>query len=393
MTTIDFVLDGKSEPATVTYRPWGVRALKLRVTSGQETAVLRIRPRGIQQADLDLGIFRAQADDSSAFIISWGGGHEPGPCLKATDFLLAFERCAPLEPEDVSLIYFNLDHVGPDLPDSATVTIEAFNEKSGAVVASLPITLQRPPEYENTVARFVPSAANLWQPQGTLVARYEPRWWPRPAVAYTPLANCPLQVRVADARLLVEWDGTVVGQITDHTKPSVLQPETMRFELFDFDAYHLALRIWFFWLDTRIGGGHEVPDAERFDLLLRKQDGYVTLACTDMHWRETWGQIDGAPMRATLGMSQAAKLKILTEGVEKITGIFKREKGQDHEGVFSPVDGPSPLIPKQAERLGKGEFTTRGKGAEAHLPVLENVLPQKSAENTRKMVSSDVRLG
>lgn len=393
MTTIDFVLDGEPVPATVTYRPFGVRALKLRVTSGVKTAVLRIRPRGIQQADMDLGIFRAQADDSSAFVISWGGGHEPGPCLKATDFLLAFERCAPLEPGDVSLIYFNLDHVGPDLPDTAVVTIEAFDEKSGVVVAALPITLQKPPQYDGNAVRFISPAFNLWQTQGTEVARYEPRWWPRETITYVPLANCPLQLRVEGAKLLVEWDGNVVGQITDHTKPSVLQPETMRFGLFDFDAYHLALRIWFFWLDTRIGGSHEVPDAERFDLLLRKQDGYVTLACTDMHWRELWGQIDGAPMRATLGMSQAAKLKILTEGLTKVTGIFKREKGKDHTGVFSPVDGPAPVVPKQAERLGQGEFVTRGKGAEAHLPVLENVLPQKSDEVTRKMVSSDVRLG
>ncbi len=392
MTVIEFPLDQEPVLTKVTYRPWGVRALKLKVTTKSKTNPLRIRPKGVKQSEAKAGIFRASADDSEAFIISWGGGHEPGPCLKAEDFLMAFERCVALEPNDVSMIYFNLDHVGPDVPDETMVTIEAFDEKTGDVVAALPITIQKPEGYSEDVMRFMEASTGVWQPLGSKVVRDEPRWWPKETIDYLPVTAYPLQVQVEGTKLLVEWDGKLVGQITDHTKPSVLQPETMRLELFDFDRHHLALRTWFFWLDTNIGGGHEVPDAERFDMLLRKQDGYVTLACTDMHWRETWGQIDGAPMRATLGMSRAAKLKILTEGVEKITGIFKREKGKDHEGVYSPVDGPAPLIPKQAERLGKGDFATRGKGAEAHLPVLENVVEQSEA-TMRKMVSSDVRLG
>jgi len=199
-------------------------------------------------------------------------------------------------------------------------------------------------------------------------------------------------VRVDGVNLRVEWGDKVVAKITDHTNPSVLKPESMRLELFDFDRNHLALRAWFFWLDTNIGSGHEVPDAERFDMLLRKNDGYVTLACTDMHWREMWAQIDGAPMQATLGMSRAAKLKLLTEGLEKVKAIFTGKKEADHEGVFSPVDGPEPLVPKQAARLGGGDFATRGKGAEAHLPTIVNVVEQSDA-TTLKMVSSDVRLG
>ncbi|MCB8923084.1 MAG: hypothetical protein H6662_15970 [Ardenticatenaceae bacterium] len=388
---ITFPLDREPDGATLVYRPWGVRAIKLLVTSEVETAVLRIRPRAIKQTEADAGIFRASADDSDAFVISWGGGHEPGPCLKAEDYLVAFERCAALQPGDTSLIYFNLDHIGPDLPGEATVTIEAYDEKMGEVKATLPIRLQKPPAYNDSVVQFIQNGA-VWQPQGTQVASYEPRWWPRPAVDYVPLATYPLQVRLDGKRLLVEWGGKTVAQITDHTDPTVLLPQSMRLELFEFDRSHLALRAWFFWLDKNIGSGHEVPDAERFDMLLRKQDGYVTLACTDMHWREMWAQIDGAPMEATLGMSRAAKLKLLTEGIAKVKAFFTGEKEADHDGVFSPVDGPAPLIPKQAARLGGGDFATRGKGAEAHLPTIINVVEQSDA-TTLKMVSSDVRLG
>lgn len=400
MTTILFPLDEAAPAAVLTYRPWGTRTLKVRVTdvNGRfANRPLRIRPRlnDKAQAEAQTGIFRAYPDDSDAFVISWGGGHEPGPCLKAEDYLLAFERCVPLQTDDSSLIYFNLAHHGPDVPERATVTLEvfAYDEKRKQVqevVATRTIALQRPAAYPNDAVHFV-QADGAWQPAGAQVPAYDPRWWPRD-VTYGALADYPLRVQVAGDALRVLWGETAVGIITDHTKPSIFQPETMMLELFDFDQWHLALRLWFFWQDVNIGGGHEVPDAERFDLLLRKKDGFVTLACTDMHWREVWAQIDGAPLRATLGLSNAAKLKLLAEGIEKIAHMFKREHGEDHEGVYSPVDGPRPLIPRQAERLGQGEFTTRGKGAEAHIPMLENVVKQ-SDDITKKMVSSDVRLG
>ncbi|MCZ7669031.1 MAG: hypothetical protein M5U34_18485 [Chloroflexi bacterium] len=62
-------------------------------------------------------------------------------------------------------------------------------------------------------------------------------------------------------------------------------------------------------------GRHEVPDAERFDLLLRPGDGLVTLACTDLHWREMWGQTIAPPLEATVGLNWRQKAVL---GKEKI---------------------------------------------------------------------------
>ena len=302
---------------------------------------------------------------------------------------MAFERCVALEAGDKSVLYFNLSHQGPAVPAQATVTLQAYEEDSGRIFAELAIRLQPPPGYGDDVVRFTAGADGTWSYAGDRVAAYDPRWWPR-ELAYVPLTAVPLQLQVDDNTLNVRWGGETVAAITDHTKPSVLTPASMAFELSDFDQWHLALRVWFFWLDTRIGGGHEVPDAERFDMLLRKKDGFITLACTDMHWREMWAQIDGAPMRATLGLSGSAKLKLVTEGVHKVAAMFKREKGEDHSEVYDPV---AALIPRQAQRLGQvDKFDKRGKGLEAHIPTIENVVPQSEGTLAR-MTSSDVRLG
>ncbi|MCZ7669026.1 MAG: hypothetical protein M5U34_18460 [Chloroflexi bacterium] len=59
-----------------------------------------------------------------------------------------------MEPEEVNYLYFNLHHVGPDLPATATLTLEAFDEASGQVVAVLPIRLERAATLPTDIARL-----------------------------------------------------------------------------------------------------------------------------------------------------------------------------------------------------------------------------------------------
>lgn len=96
--TISFPLDEQPGASQLVYRPWGTRILKLSVSTRSVTPALRIRPSTIRPEDTNNQIYRAYADDSDAFIISWGGGHEPGPCLKSKDILHAFEQCTEMEP-------------------------------------------------------------------------------------------------------------------------------------------------------------------------------------------------------------------------------------------------------------------------------------------------------
>lgn len=392
--TISFPLDQVLGAAELVYRPWGTRILKLSVSTSSIAPALRIRPSTIHPSDTANQIYRAYADDSDAFIISWGGGHEPGPCLKSKDILHAFEQCTEMEPGDSSMIFFNVTHIGPDVPEAATVTIEAYNEESGAVFAALPVTLQKPESYPDGAIRFEETAVNTWQPKGNMLAQYDPRWWPKD-VTYVSAGELPLSIERQDTTLIIKWQGETSATITDDTKPSILDMDGVAFELFHFDEWHIALRVWFFWLDAKVGGGffigrHEVPDAERFDMLIRRADGYVTLACTDLHWREVWGEATSSPLKATLGLGREAKLKLAEEEMGKLFDTWKGEKQLDHDRIYNPMR----FIERLAEERGKEQAgIQRAKGTEAHLPMLHNVEQRYEEGKPPRMTSSDVRLG
>ncbi len=389
--TIPFPLDEPAQPAALTYRPWGTRALKLHIkTKTAITEPLRIRPQGVRPEEAEKGISRAYADDSDSFVLSWGGGHEPGPCLKSKDFLKALENCVALDAGDESVIFFNVTHVGPDVPETAVVTIIAFNEKTpDDPFATLQVTLKKAADYTDEAIQLVETAVDRWQPQGSRIATYDPRWWPK-AFTYQPEQAWPLAVVRQDNALLVQWDGKTVASITDHTDPTILDMDAVKMELFRYDQWHLALRIWFFWLDTNIGGGffvgrHEVPDAERFDMLIRAADGRVTLACTDLHWREVWGEIEGEPMRATIGLTREVKLKLAKEEMGKLFKIWENDAPDDDSQVYDPNED---WVPRIAKKHGQA-ITTKAKGTEAHLPTIHNF----SQSNGKRFTSSDVRHG
>ncbi len=390
--SLNFQLDQPNQGATYTYRPWGTSTLKIQVSTSSTMPPLRIRPKNRHSAEAEAGLFRGFADDSDAFVVSWGGGNEPGPCTKAEDLLVAFEKCVELTPEDSSVIFFNLRHVGPDVPESVTLTLQAYDEESGGVKATFPITVNRAPAYHEDAVQLAETAKGVWEPQGKSLPTYDPRWWPQ-AVEYVPVGELPLTIQHSSDRLHIHWDNKVAAVITDHTEPSILDLGDISFELFQFDEWHIALRIWFFWLDKNIGkdffvGRHEVPDAERFDLLIRRNDGATTLACTDLHWRETWGQVKkGEPLEATLGLSAETKIKLAKEAWGK---LFKRDEEVDHKRPYSPLK----YIHRLAETLGKEAVSSvRAKGAEAHLPALQNVETNDRPDRPPRMTSSDVRLG
>lgn len=406
---ITFVLQRDAAPAEgqLDYHPWGTRTLKVKVSAAEVTPNLRLRPKRL--SDIGEEQFYALADDSDDFIVSWGGGHEKGPCVQAQDVVF-FEKCVPMAPEDgFKMAFFNIRHVGPgDPPPSATLTLEAYDEEKSEVFASLQVLLRRPADYPQNPVRFE-QRGDHWEAFGGHVLSYDPRWWPRD-IAYRTSETLPIQARI-DAttsngvpRLDVLWGSKVIATISDHSKPSILSPEfasqnVISMEVFDFDEWHLALRIWFFWLDKKIGLGHEIPDAERFDLLVRRRDGRVTLACTDLHWRETWGEVmyeeeTPGPFRATLGLTNTAKIRLIEEKVaeglqslKNLLSVLKREKETDHQRIYNPVDN---FIPRKAESLGK-DMRTRAPGPKAHLPTLENIL--RRDDLPPQMVSSDVRLG
>ena len=146
------------------YQPWGTRTLKVKITSGIDLPKLWVRPQRVLPEETALGIYKAYADDNLHFHLTWGGGHEIGPCAKTKDVLSAFESCAPFKAGDTSYLYFNLTHAGAEVPDSALVTLRAFErlEENGRISeqdqAKLTIKLQPPASLPpaDQIMRLVP---------------------------------------------------------------------------------------------------------------------------------------------------------------------------------------------------------------------------------------------
>jgi hypothetical protein len=199
--------------------------------------------------------------------------------------------------------------------------------------------------------------------------------------------------------LIVDWDthGNTIAVIDDYTTPSaLLQGEALGFECFSFDEWSIALRLWFFWVDKFHGpaafiGRHEIPDVERFDMIIRRNDGRALLAATDLHWREVWARIiPGKILHATLGMPRKVAIELAKERwSDAWNEIWARARRQDQsqqviEAFNNPVD---PYIRRLAER--EATVTIKAGGSEAHVPTLHNVEQRRPPV----MTSSDVRIG
>lgn len=396
--TIDFWLDGTPAAAptpTLTFMPYGTRSIRLCVRTQRPLPALVLRPPTLA-ADKAQGLFCGYEDGVSTaaqahFEISWGGGQEEGPCAKAEDRLGAFESCVELAAGEERTIIFALTHVSDVIVPQATVTFNAYEGDN--IVASLTLALVPPQPLPSDIQRFTQQERGRWTvTDGRYVPHYSSRWWPEEGVSYEAVtAVAPLEVVHDSGRkaLLLLWQGDVVARIEDHTNPTILDSDYVRVELYHFDEYYYAVRLWFFWLDVNIGHGyfigqHEVPDAERFDLLVRKQDGKVGLACTDLHWRESWGVATQTPLMATIGLTRATKIKLAREQISDLWSSVWGQKAHEDDRVYNPLE----FVRRRAKREARyDDFIVRGKGTEAHLPMLQNV------EAEERMTSSDVRKG
>lgn len=405
---IDFQVDsGRRHQAHWEYRPWGTRTLKIKVFSEKDyDKALWLEPAVRAAGD---GLVYGLADDSQAFKVSWGGGHEPGSPTQVKEILKVFEKAIPLSGDKkTTYLYLNVTHIGSDLPDRARLTIRAEDEEGNQEEASLEITLVKPAAYQGNVMRLLPdaNAANQWVvPANGNLADYDCRWWPKSAVTYTASERPNLQILRQDNQLRVQWENQDIALIKDQTSPATLdQPGGYAFELFNFDENHLVLRAWFNWFDTNLGSKiftarHEVPDSERFDMLIHRHQGRVILACTDLHWRECWGYVNEPPLSCTVGLNWAQKTKLAAHGLK---GFFIKGN-KDTRPIYNPIG----YIERMARRLADGDkvVRARAKGMEAHVPTLANVVQARDGGTDYKitnegtntsiheMSSTDVRLG
>ena len=410
------------------YLPFGVKTLKVEAR-GDHKGTLRLRPRRLSSVP---GEKLAHEDEGNPpqFVVSWGGGHEDH-----------YELDYPKK----RLVHFLVHHVGDSVGDHL-LTIEAEDESGRR--ATLPVTLTYPRSggapwprdqlvtaHWREVRKGLDGACNI-ELSGTYTPRYLSRWWPQNRVGYAYDKRPPL-IRLHHRRLVRGSNGdlTIYGSQPGSDRESLLAEITgsIGYPLYDMrqvvpQLYRLGpqtwvLRVWFFWLDGEISrqdlgqywpreedelerawrgitsrdqGGlaecswyelHEIPDAERVDLVFN--DALKPLyAATDLHWRELWGQFEPRdhrePVRVQVMHTRAKDLAQDWQGMSKVvegwgTIILSR---------FAKNTPPySPHLEVMAELRGEGLLAADPIGMESHSPAFSNIRVQ------RHLTSTDVRDG
>jgi hypothetical protein len=147
---------------------------------------------------------------------------------------------------------------------------------------------------------------------GDVIPDYVSRWWAPSTFSYRPAGDLPGRVSVVceDNTLTVKLGGeetdrggTCLAEIVDNGWQPGQDTQGLRHvfaELFHFlESRYFVVRLWFLWLDKRIGPAREVPDAERVDVLYDAETGKSLFLGTDFHYREVWTQLkDEAGMPA-----------------------------------------------------------------------------------------------
>lgn len=296
--------------------------------------------------------------------IAWGAGDEQGFAVKSTDRFKVDKVALPLDDDGVYFLYFHLIHRPADpfaheLTEKEVVmqAVDGLGNVVGetAVSLTIPANAANPlrPHWHTDWLNGQSEITLRGRPhQPTQYPRYLSRWWSQSHIAYetlhpnTPLATFVDQLRIqsdrqdglSDRSRLLVWAGNELLATLDG---DILLPlHDMRLcniELFQFtDDTHLVLRFWFYWLHLRfspddlltfvpneqqatqrseaervgqqLASGlmpwhrrEEVPDVERFDLLLNPSDFTVKFVGTDTHWKEYWAIVDASePLQARI---------------------------------------------------------------------------------------------
>lgn len=351
---ITFEIDpSRTDEVTVDYLPFGTRALKIKVlnTAGPTNVPLVLRPANMPQGYPNTGRFAAHADGRNDIWVTWGGGHEHGPCAHGRDIGWQ-ETCAPLARHADSYTYLHITH-RPEIPTApltdATLTLFAVAGDDEAPFDCLKINLSVPRDrtpHDPVRPVWVTDADTDYVAfKGSQVPTYLSRWWPDPQIRYRDTSLPKLSIHYQPVSEPAEWpwlrlwhdigvalvgqpgrvdvrlDGQSVMAITGNIEPALFRDRWMLPELYRFyGERYLVLRLWFFWLDTRLDVVrhhiHEIPDIERFDVLIDLEQKRAVYACTDLHWREMWGAVQQQPVKAHVGLSAGSLLQLLGQRIE-----------------------------------------------------------------------------
>jgi hypothetical protein len=390
------VKPGVQQDAQADYLPYGTRTLAFEVTnSSGQPLKLWLRPACTpedypQQVIYGYGGGPKEVDQE--LLVHWAGGDELGACVKMDEksplrdrSLKAWEVVpVPLESGETRRVYLNLTHLSGALkPRKLVLTVHTDGDQGAVVGSRLDLRLN-PPELDSNgeVVQGVWETNKQLAFKGSHIPDYVSRWWPEQQITYTPdhAVAGDLSIQLTGRKITLQLaaatngNGITLAEVNDldwkRSLDQVHQLRPLLPELFHLcNQRFYVVRLWFLWLDKRIGKKHEVPDAERFDVLFDAQEGAVRYMGTDFHYHETWGQLeqDEKYARASLGLNL---FNLDDFGRTLLSGLLESAEGNP--------------ISKIELELCQG-LAARQTGPNAHVPLLRNAI------FWQRLTSGDVR--
>lgn len=314
---------------------------------------LWIRPEGYQTPDLDSQPHAfGRADDDEDLWVAWGAGDEAGFAVNLADKNVFEKESAPITDDTLYHIYLHLIHRPADplthQLNNKTLTVVAADAK-GDIYGKLTVQLTTPQNSPNPVRtswawnQDNDASTLTFQGVGDAAAqlpRLVARWWPSQKIVYEDVdaktAEFLSQLKIiykrqadADRGQLTCFHGDlVIADIAGDIRLPIHDQRLCAVDLFRFpDDHHIVIRVWFYWLHltfstdeltafapaehlsawqaqagqlkANLDSGsipwhirEEVPDLERFDLILDPDNLRLQYVGSDAHWKEFWAEVD-----------------------------------------------------------------------------------------------------
>ena len=336
-----------------------------------------VHPEGYTRPDVNdpdkQRVYGTAVNDPDLWV-AWGAGDERGFCIKTKDRFKINKVPLPLDDDGEYFVYLHLIHRPTDpfnhIPVEQELVIQTTGE-NGTIHGQINVKLTVPEGAVDSLRahwqwheQTATSSINLQGPAGrsAQLPRYVSRWWPSSQMKYETVDQAAVEF-LSDLRVSYQRqdNGQENGRIDIHHGDTHLAHfsgdialplhdyRLINVELFRFlDERHLVLRLWFYWVHLgfsetdlltfvsdqdaamqaeakRVHDGlrrgllpwhkrEEVPDLERFDLLLDPQNLAIKYVGTDTHWQEFWARVKtGQPLEARIA-TLLDTFRVITQG-------------------------------------------------------------------------------
>jgi len=261
-------------------------------------------------------------DDYKGIKIIWGGGQESGV---STTIKGISTKIQENENKKYAFLFVfptsNLKLLEYNLTLKIEKTIKEGNERYSTEEIRIKLHPIQNIEFLDSIVHqkiIGDSLSNKITFAGNLVGYYYPRWYPELENFFPDNENYyQSDSRIADFYLSIFRRSSVFGKdriILYFRRKEIAKIEgeldgaSFHIDVFKFnDAF--IIRIWFLWISNKqfkdrnnleplaetekrfFDFEPELPDFERFDIVVSPTDGNILTICTDFHWQEYWYKI------------------------------------------------------------------------------------------------------